>query len=172
MTGFAIALDVVVALLLAATIVYASVLNRKLATLRNTKQEMEALVNRLVESTSKAEGALSELKAAANESGQRLETQVMQARELSDDMNFLVEKATSLADRLEGQIGQARAATRPANEGGQTAKGPAKKASEPAAGRKQAASGGSSLAARGSRGDVEDEPPANASLLRALRGVR
>ena len=44
MNALSVATDVVIALLLVATIIYASVLNRKLTTLRNTKQEMEALV--------------------------------------------------------------------------------------------------------------------------------
>lgn len=173
MTVFATALDVVVALLLAATIIYAAVLNRKLATLRNTKHEMENLVNRLVESTGQAETALAELKAAASESGQRLDIQVKQAQDLSNDLNFLVEKATGLADRLEGQIGQARAAARPGGEGAQAAANTGKSADTPASGRKPAAaSGGRSAAAGASRTAVEDEPPANAKLLRALRGVR
>lgn len=173
MTVFAIVLDVVVALLLTATIIYAYVLNRKLATLRNTKQEMEGLVNRLVESTGQAETALAELKAAANESGQRLDTQVKQAQDLGNDLNFLVEKATGLADRLESQIGQARAATRSGGEGAQAAATAGKAADVPASGRKAAASsGGKPAAASASRNAVEDEPPANAKLLRALRGVR
>jgi hypothetical protein len=104
-------LDLVVATLLVATIVYATVLNRKLTALRDNKREMEALVNRLVESTAHAERGLADLKVAAGEKGEDLERRVKEARSLADDLSFLVDKGGSLADRLERQIGQARKAT-------------------------------------------------------------
>lgn len=178
MTAFAIVLDVVVALLLVATIVYATVLNRKLATLRNTKQEMETLVNRLAESTGQAETALGELKAAAGETGGELDSQVRRAGELRDDLAFMIEKADRLADRLETQIGHARAKAQPAGEPRQapanaaTAPGEAVRDKPAAMKAGKSKSGAASVEADDTARQADDPPPANAKLLRALRGVR
>jgi hypothetical protein len=103
-----ILLDIAIAGLLAATIFYAVVLNRKLTELRNNKAEMEATVNRLVQTTEQAEHSLAELKAAAGQTGEQLSRRVTEGRGLADDLGFLVDKASGLADRLERQIGQAR----------------------------------------------------------------
>lgn len=105
-----ILLDIAIAGLLAATIFYAVVLNRKLTELRNNKAEMEATVNRLVQTTEQAEHSLAELKAAAGQTGEQLNRRVTEGRGLVDDLGFLVDKAGGLADRLERQIGQARSA--------------------------------------------------------------
>lgn len=212
MSHISIALDIVVAALLIATIVYASVLNSKLATLRNTKQEMEALVNSLVDSTDQAQRGLSELKAAAGESGQSLDQRVREARALADDLGFLVDRAGGLADRLETQIGKARAAARIGENGSSEAGEPeAKGRAKTARGRRELAqksgknggklravsaaaavedgeadqaeaperrpaagapAGAPAGAGSGANGTDEAAPPANAKLLRALRGLR
>ena len=111
MAQVSILLDVLIAGLLAATIFYAVVLNRKLGELRNNKAEMEAMVNRLVQTTERAEHGLAELRAAAHDKGEELSQKVADAKALSDDLGFLVDKGTSLADRMERQIGAARKAT-------------------------------------------------------------
>lgn len=192
MSQLTIVLDIVVAILLAATIAYAVVLNRKLATLRNTKQEMETLINRLIDSTAQAEKGLSELKSAAGDAGRNLEAQVNKAQGLSDDLGFMVDKANSLADRLETQITQARHSLRSNDE--LPAKSTAKasrardggipdaqaKRSKSAADRayagpsktKSASDGAQAAAGEGDTSLDDNLPPANAKLLRALRGVR
>jgi len=111
-----LALDIVLAVLLFAVIAYASVLNKKLATLRATKDEMENLVTRLVESTEHAQKGLADLKAAASESGGDLEKRVEQARKLSDDLGFLVDRAGGLAE--DDVAGGRRGAAAPAQERG------------------------------------------------------
>jgi hypothetical protein len=111
MAEVSVLLDVLIAGLLAATIFYAVVLNRKLGELRNNKAEMEAMVNRLVQTTERAEHGLAELKAAAHDKGEELSHKVAEAKALSDDLGFLVDKGGSLADRMERQIGAARKVT-------------------------------------------------------------
>ncbi len=72
LTGASLVFDVVLAVLLAATIVYAVMLNRKLTALRSAKLEMEALFARLVTSTQKAESGIESLKGQVRDSGAHL----------------------------------------------------------------------------------------------------
>lgn len=171
MSYFSLIIDLVVAGLLVATIVYASVLNRKLATLRSSKQEMESLAGRLVESTQHAERALSDLKTAANDTGDQLERRVAEARNLVDDLRFLVDKGSGLADRLASDIDKSR------GSGSAKTGTESKKSQSQATGRqKAAASGGKGNAAAGSserRWDDDDAgADADPQLLKALRQVR
>jgi hypothetical protein len=102
-------LDAAIAVLLVATIAYAVVLNRKLGALRDAKTEMEGLLARFVESTDKAGSGIESLKAEAKRSGERLQAKLDAARGLADDLGFLIEKGSGLADRLDGALGVARA---------------------------------------------------------------
>ncbi len=199
MAEVSVLLDVLIAGLLAATIFYAVVLNRKLAELRNNKAEMEAMVNRLVQTTERAEHGLAELRAAAHDKGEELSQKVSDAKALSDDLGFLVDKGTSLADRMERQIGAARKVTadprgveplglqdtaKPANA---TSKAPAQAtaqaSAEPASPRPAAnQSARTDASAQPTAPTRRAEPrgaaapargtPENAKLLNALRGVR
>jgi len=151
-----VAVDALVAVLLVATIVYAIVLNRKLVALRNAKAEMEALVARFAESTAQAESGIQTLKAHANDSGASLDSLVTRAHGLSDDLAFLIERGSNLADRLES----ATASTRGKMAGG--------------------ASAGTAKPERplGTRSAPAKAPPAakaspeEVALLNSLRGVR
>lgn len=199
MAEVSVLLDVLIAGLLAATIFYAVALNRKLGELRNNKAEMEAMVNHLVQTTERAEHGLAELKAAAQEKGEDLSQKVSDARALSDDLGFLVDKGTSLADRMERQIGAARKVTADPrgvepmglHEAAKPANGAAKPAGTgaPAAQREPvaprvAANAGAQPPGPGSVNGAEtvagaDPRPTagrgssqNAKLLKALRGVR
>ena len=197
MAQVSVLLDVLIAGLLAATIFYAVVLNRKLGELRNNKAEMEAMVNRLVQTTERAEHGLAELKAAAHDKGEELSHKVAEAKALSDDLGFLVDKGGSLADRMERQIGAARKVTadpngvepmglreaaQPAN-GSAKPTGPERAGSNPAA-PKPAANQPAEAAAPAAATRPDTGPRAeprgaaargggqNAKLLKALRGVR
>lgn len=179
MSYFSLGLDIVVAGLLVATIAYAAVLNKKLATLRSTRQEMETLAARLVESTQQAERALGELRQAAGQDGGRLERQVTEARNLAEDLRYLVDKGTSLADRLTTEIGKSREDSGGRSAGSGKAAARNGSSARPSAGR---AGGRRAAAAESGSGDAdklkgydwEDEevPDADAQLLKALRRVR
>lgn len=176
MSYVSLIIDIVVAGLLVATIVYASVLNRKLATLRSSKQEMETLAGRLVESTQHAERALADLKSAANDTGEQLERRVSEARNLVDDLRFLVDKGSGLADRLASDIDKSRRSHASGEKGG--AEGKTASAGGQSTARQKAPSGQARAAAGGSRSserrwDEDDSAPdADPQLLQALRQVR
>ena len=106
---FSLILDAFIAALLVATIGYAAVLNRKLGVLRDGKSEMEALIASISESTERAGIGVESLKQEAGRSGEALQKKVESARGLVDDLGFLIERGTRLAERLDGGIGTARA---------------------------------------------------------------
>ena len=102
-------LDAIVTVLLITTIGYAVVLNRRLGALRNAKSEIEALVAQFAASTAQAGSGIESLKDETKRSGEALQGKLNAARGLVDDLTFLLERGSGLADRLDGVIGAARA---------------------------------------------------------------
>jgi hypothetical protein len=102
-------LDVVVILLLVPTIVYAVILNRKLAALRRSREELSKVVNSFNEATMRAEAGIPKLKKATTEANHTLKDRVEKAQTLRDDLAFMIERAEELAGRLEGAVRAARA---------------------------------------------------------------
>ncbi|MEI7608678.1 MAG: DUF6468 domain-containing protein, partial [Rhodospirillaceae bacterium] len=101
-------LDLVIAGLLVATIVYAIQLNRQLIRLREGRGELEGLIRNFNEATSRAEAGIKTMRRAALETGEGLQKTVERAQSLRDELQFLVEAAESLARRLAEAPTQAR----------------------------------------------------------------
>jgi len=95
-------LDVIVALLLAATIVYAALLNRRLQNLRANRSEFEAMIGEFNEATRRAEGAIQALRMSAEQTTKTLAIQVEKAQALRDELGFMMTRADAAADRLVG----------------------------------------------------------------------
>lgn len=176
---YAIAFDAVVAVLLVVTIVYAVILNRKLTALRAAKTEMQQLLIGFAEATGKAEQGLAAFRDAADGVGQELQRQIESGRALTDDLSFLMQRGTTLADRLgdcapaarAGDSGEAGAAQAPAKRP-TLATVPAEPTATP---RHRAA--GLATAALGAEGEAagDSDPaisPKQAALLKALKAIR
>jgi biopolymer transport protein ExbB/TolQ len=101
-------LDIVVAVLLLATIAYAMTLSRRLGALRDDKAQLEALVRSLDQSSRRAEAGIAALKTAADEIGRELQEKVDRGQALRTDLGYILELAGGLADRLEGAIRSGR----------------------------------------------------------------
>lgn len=93
-------LDLLIAGLLVATIVYAIQLNRQLIRLRESRSEMEGLIRSFNEATARAESGIKSMRRTAAETGEGLQKSVDRAQSLRDELQFLVEAADSLARRL------------------------------------------------------------------------
>ncbi len=106
----ALVLDAIVAALLAATIGFAVVLNRRLSVLRAAREEMAGLADRFAQAIAAAETGLGDMRKLADQNGEILERRIAQAQGVRDDLAFLLESAAGTADRLE----RARAAARKA----------------------------------------------------------
>lgn len=98
--GIELALNLVLAGLLVAVIVYAILLNKRLGAWRDGKAELAKAAAQFTAAAERAELAIVELKAASEASGRLLEDQTRRALVLKDDLEMLVERAEPTADRL------------------------------------------------------------------------
>lgn len=103
-SSFSLILDIVVSLLLVATIIFAVRLNKRLGSLRREKKDLEAFAASFNTAITRAEGSISFLK----ETTDGLEDQVNKAQALRDDLAFLTERGGAAADRLEDAIRTSR----------------------------------------------------------------
>jgi hypothetical protein len=126
-----LAVDILIAGLLVATIAYAWMLNRKLALLRADRAALDQTSLRFTEAASRAEQAVSDLKGASSTSGRALEDTLKRATALRDDLSYLVERAEAAAGKLEA----ARQPSAPPEPTPVAASAPAKEA-RPRRGRK------------------------------------
>lgn len=94
-------LDGLLVALLAATLVYAVILNRRLLSLRKEKNGFEKMLADFNASTLRAEESIHRLKTVADVSSKELQRQTSLARSLRDDLSFLADRGETLADRLE-----------------------------------------------------------------------
>lgn len=137
----ALAIDLLLAGLLIATLVYGGMLNRRLARLRQDRDQLAAVVAEFDAATGRAVAGMDALRAAADASGASLQGVVDRARAAIEDLTFLVERGERAAERLE-------AATRPEALRGSLPRdaaprvGPEPPAAIPAAPRKPPAAGG------------------------------
>jgi hypothetical protein len=101
-------LDLFLAALLVATLVYAARLERALGVLRRDRAALEQLVGGFNASFQQAENAISQLRATADGAGRQVARQIEQGRSLQSELLFLAERAERVADRLEHQVRSAR----------------------------------------------------------------
>lgn len=106
-------LDLVMVGLLAATIAYAIILNKQIIKLRESRGEMAELVRGLNEAMSRAETGVRSLKKTAHETGDDLQRTVAKAQTLRDELEFMIEAADAMANRL-GNVGGERPKQAPA----------------------------------------------------------
>lgn len=100
-------LNIIVAVLLVATLVFCWVLNKKLEVIRNHRAELEALIAAFNDSCLRAESGVKALRSATDEAT-RLQQYLDRSQNLRDDLSYLVDRGGSLADRLEGGVRTAR----------------------------------------------------------------
>lgn len=98
---FAFYLDLVMIVLLAATIVYAIILNRKLAAFRRSREDMQNFLTAFNAANERAETSITALKDMAEQSGERLREDIEKASALNEDLTFMVDRGESIANRLE-----------------------------------------------------------------------
>ncbi|HMA49371.1 MAG TPA: DUF6468 domain-containing protein [Magnetospirillaceae bacterium] len=165
-------LDVIIIVLLAATIVYAVILNSRLAQLRDNRDDLARLVAAFNDATARAESGIPKLRRAAEDAGNALQERVEKAQTLRDDLAFMIERADSMAGKLENSVRQARDEVRPATPAPAMpqvapARGPrAAKAVEPPPPPPEPAEPDFSEGGDDERSEAERE------LLRALQAVR
>ena len=191
---FRVLLDLVIALLLIATIGYAITLNNRLTALRRNRDQMAKIIASFNEATVRAESSIPKLRRAADEAGGGLQERVEKAQSLRDDLAFMIERADTMANRLENAVRSARTEVRapqaasqgpsPRSQwsgsgpggGGGMASAPAQAPIAPAVGPVFGrAAQQATLAAVGAASDEDDfdeRSEAERELLRALQSMR
>src|SRR5260370_9557525 len=96
-------LEIVLVLMLAATLFHALRLERALGMLKRDRAQLEELVGEFNASTRAAESGIARLHEAADGAGRQIGRHVETAGRLKDDLVFLVDRGERLADRL-GQL--------------------------------------------------------------------
>jgi cell division septum initiation protein DivIVA len=166
---YKLVLDLIIAVLLAATIAYAAVLNNKLNQLRKNRDDLAKLVGAFNDATARAEAGIPKLKRASEEASSTLIDRVEKAQSLRDDLAFMIERADAMANRLEGSVRTARGEAKPAP--GPASAGPVRgPITRPTSGPSQGA--GPTLTADRDDGLDDDRSEAERELLRALQAVR
>ncbi len=94
-------LDIGILILLAFTVFLAFRLNTNLRHFRESRFEMEGLVNRLTANVERAEKAIAGLQVTARHSGADIDKKIKESKFLSDELKFMNEAGESLANRLE-----------------------------------------------------------------------
>lgn len=123
-------LDLLLAVLLAATIGYAMLLKNRLDILRKSKEEMGGLIKDFMSATEQARLGMEELRKASDGSGRVLREMVDEAQALREDLGFLIERGGTLADRLQQNTRGARST--PIGAGRDTKISPQQNADDPA----------------------------------------
>ena len=108
MTGMEWSLEIVLVVLLGATLFQAMRLERALGVLKRDRASLEQLVTHFNASTHQAENGIQRLRAAADSAGRQIETQLAKSVSLKDDLAFLTERGDRIADRLDGLVRTAR----------------------------------------------------------------
>ena len=108
-------LDGLLVCLLTATIVYSIILDRRLRTFRQARDEMQALLANFTAATSQAQSSMAALRDASQTTSTDLTEKLERGKSLRDDLNYLVDRGGSLADRLEGGVSAARASVKTAD---------------------------------------------------------
>lgn len=113
--SFSLALDIILVLLLAVTIAYCVLLNRRLQVMRSAQSEMITLIQEFDRATVQAKSGISDLRQAGSEIATRLQDQVKRAQALSEDLSFMIDAGERMAEKLDGRMQTARRAANPAS---------------------------------------------------------
>jgi len=164
MIGMEWIVDILLVILLAATLFHAVRLERALGALKRDRAGLEALVGTFNASTRAAESGIERLRMATEGAGRQIQRQIETGTVLKEDLTFLVQRGEGLADRLDELVRAARPAAQPASH-------------QPASHQPASHQPASHMSyARPDHAAQYDDPPvrsqAERDLLKALRIVR
>lgn len=101
MPGLGLLLDIVIIVLLGATIFYALRLSRHLDAFRSNRSDMERLIRDLSTQIVRAQEGVTALDDVAKTSGDELRVLITKAQALTDELSLMTEAGDSMATRLE-----------------------------------------------------------------------
>ena len=92
-------IDILILVLLAVSVGYCVVLNRRLSTLRQGQKEFVTLIARFDEATQRAELNIGRLRGVSAEIDEHLGERISSGRALRDELRFLIERAAPTIER-------------------------------------------------------------------------
>lgn len=95
-------LNSTLALLLVVTIVACFRLNTRIRVLQDSKSDLAKLIKQFDETTERATASIVDLQAATKRIGENIQTKIDKANFLADDLSFMIEKGSKIADQMEG----------------------------------------------------------------------
>ena len=95
-------LEVIVCILLVATIGYCATLDRRLRAMRAGQDGLRGLITDLSAATTQATSAIAHLRQAGDATGVALTEQVKRGRALADELELMVQSGNDIANRLGG----------------------------------------------------------------------
>ncbi|OIN87287.1 MAG: hypothetical protein AUJ12_02670 [Alphaproteobacteria bacterium CG1_02_46_17] len=101
MPALTLVFDLLVIVMLGATIFYAVRLNKHLSIFRSNRSEMERLIRELSTQITRAQEGISELDDMSTTKGEDLRRMVSKAQGMCDELSLMTEAGDSLAGRLE-----------------------------------------------------------------------
>lgn len=108
--------NIIMAVLLAVTISYCWMLNRRIQILQDSKSELSQLLKHFDESTKRASESIVALQTTSKKIGENIQARIDKANYLIDDLAFMLEKGAKLSDKLEANMAVNLAKTRVAAE--------------------------------------------------------
>jgi hypothetical protein len=108
--------NIVMAVLLAVTISYCWMLNRRIQILQDSKSELSQLLKHFDESTKRASESIIALQTASKKIGESIQARIDKANYLIDDLAFMLEKGSKLSEKLEANMAVNLAKSRTAAE--------------------------------------------------------
>jgi hypothetical protein len=97
-------LEIVLIVLLTATLFHALRLERALGVLKRDRAALQELVTGFNASTRQAESGIERLRSAADGAGRQVARQIESARLVQGDLSFLIERGERLADRMDSLV--------------------------------------------------------------------
>lgn len=101
-------IDVFTIVLLVATIFYAFTLNRRIQLIHANRDQLGNLLNGFSASLAKAEMSMEALKSSGFDTITKLKENLDEAKELKEDLQFLVDRGEEIANQLENGIRKKR----------------------------------------------------------------
>jgi len=109
-------LNIIIVALLAVTIGYCWLLNRRIKILQDSRSELGVLLKHFDESTQRASESIIALQTASKKIGENIQFRIDKANYLLDDLSFMIEKGNKLANQMEAGLAVNRARNRVMSE--------------------------------------------------------
>lgn len=106
--SFAMGLEILLSVLLAVTLLYCFILERRLAAVRKSQDGLKRMIGDLNSAIANAGASLRALKMAAGEAAETLDERLRRARALSDELSLLTNSGERIAQRFDRAVSSPR----------------------------------------------------------------